>query len=107
MSGFIAMLDAHLMPMICQILARHPQVTSAILFGSRAKGTAHRASDIDLALQGSITALEASAIARELDEELPTLLHFDVHAFEGIDSVAVREHINRVGIRVYQADFNS
>jgi predicted nucleotidyltransferase len=34
-------------------LARFPEVEKAILFGSRAKGTHKRGSDIDLALVGS------------------------------------------------------
>jgi predicted nucleotidyltransferase len=30
------------------VLSRHPEVTGALLFGSRAKGTARPASDVDL-----------------------------------------------------------
>jgi predicted nucleotidyltransferase len=52
------------------VLARHPAITGAILFGSRAKGTAGPASDVDLALEGIADPLQAAAVAGEL-EELP------------------------------------
>ena len=34
------------------VLVRHPSVTRAVLFGSRAKGNFREGSDIDLALEG-------------------------------------------------------
>ena len=37
---------------ITGVLQRYPQVHRAVLFGSRAKGTARNGSDIDLALEG-------------------------------------------------------
>lgn len=33
-----------------QVLAEHPHVEYALLFGSRARGTAHQASDMDIAI---------------------------------------------------------
>jgi predicted nucleotidyltransferase len=38
------------------------------LFGSRAKGTHSRHSDIDLAVLGKVDALQVEALAAELDE---------------------------------------
>jgi predicted nucleotidyltransferase len=52
------------------VLRLHPEVHSATLFGSRAKGTHTPRSDVDLALSGQVTALRAETIAAEL-EELP------------------------------------
>ena len=40
---------------ISAILARHPQVNQAILYGSRAKGNYKHGSDIDLTLRGGAT----------------------------------------------------
>ena len=82
------------------VLSRHAGVTGAILFGSRAKGTAAAASDIDLALEGIEDPLLAERIASELDD-LPLPLRFDVKALSAIRSQPLLEHIRRVGIRIY------
>ncbi len=84
---------------ILTVLGRHPGITGAVLFGSRAKGVAHPASDIDLALEGVDDPLRAEAIASELDE-LPLPYRFDVKALSTIQSPALREHIARVGVRI-------
>lgn len=68
---------------VAAVLARHPQVSRAILFGSRAKGTNEPASDIDLALEGDVTAFEAASIAQEL-ADLPTPYAFDVQSLAAI-----------------------
>lgn len=67
--------------LICSVLRQHPEVQSATLFGSRAKGTHHERSDVDLALSGELGLLGAEAIAAELDE-LPLSYRFDVQALE-------------------------
>lgn len=86
--------------LIRSVLARHPSITGAILFGSRAKGTASPASDIDLALEGIADPLHAEAIASEL-EELPLPFHFDVKALAAIRHQPLVEHIARVGVRIH------
>ena len=86
--------------LIHAVLSRHPEVTGAILFGSRAKGVATTSSDIDLALEGVDDPLLAERIAAELDD-LPLPYRFDVKALSTIQSPLLLEHIQRVGIRVY------
>jgi predicted nucleotidyltransferase len=86
--------------LIRSVLARHPAVTGAILFGSRAKGTAQPASDVDLALEGVADPLQAEAIANEL-EELPLPYRFDVKAQTAIRHHPLLEHIERVGVRIH------
>jgi len=81
------------------VLARHGEITGAILFGSRAKGTASPASDIDLALEGIADELHAEAIAGEL-EDLPLPYRFDVKAKAAIRSRSLREHIERAGLKI-------
>lgn len=81
-------------------LARHAEITGAVLFGSRAKGTAAPASDVDLALEGAVDPLLAEASASEL-EELPLPYHFDVQALSAIKHRPLREHIARVGVKIY------
>ena len=85
--------------MIRGVLARHAEVTGALLFGSRAKGTSSPGSDIDLALEGISEPLRAEAIASEL-EELPLPYKFDVKALAAIKHQGLREHIGRVGMRL-------
>ena len=65
------------------VLRRHRAVTAAKLFGSRAKGTAGPASDIDLALWGELPASLLARIAGEL-EELPLPYTFDVQAYNAV-----------------------
>lgn len=83
-----------------RVISRHPEVREAKLFGSRAKGTHSTYSDVDLALWGDIDALGAEAIAAELDE-LPLPYLYDVKPFAAIKHPPLREHIERVGIRIY------
>ena len=86
--------------LIRSVLKRHTEVSGAILFGSRAKGTAAPSSDIDLALEGISDQLKAEAIASELDE-LPLPYRFDVVALLTVKSPQLSAHIARVGVRVY------
>ena len=87
--------------MISTIFRRHPAVTLATLFGSRANGTHTERSDVDLALTGQIDPLGAERIAGELDE-LPLPYQFDVKALNHIHYPPLLEHINRVGIVIYR-----
>ena len=86
--------------LIREVFKRHSNVTGALIFGSRAKGTATPSSDVDLAIEGVTNTLEAEAIASELDE-LPLPYHFDVVAVAAVKSARLREHITRVGVRIY------
>jgi predicted nucleotidyltransferase len=97
-----ALLDSEL-DLIRSVLGRHPQVRSATLFGSRAKGTHTLRSDVDLVLDGNLALLDAEAIAAEL-EELPLPYRFDVHALKWIAFTPLREHIERVGILIYAGE---
>ncbi len=95
-------LSEHELRLLRDTLRRHPRVVGAILFGSRAKGTHSPQSDVDLAVVGNLTPLEAESIAGEL-EELPLPYHFEVQSLERITHEPLREHIGRVGIRIYPA----
>ena len=93
-------LSARELELIRTVLARHPEITGAVLFGSRAKGTAQPASDVVLALEGIADPLQAEAIAGEL-EELPLPYKFDVKALAAIRHRPLLEHIERVGVRIH------
>ena len=86
--------------LIVSVFHKHPEIVSARLFGSRAKGTHTPQSDIDIALWGEVDALRAERIAAELDE-LPLPCAFDVKPFALIKLKALRDHIERVGIVIF------
>jgi predicted nucleotidyltransferase len=86
--------------LIRAVFCRHPEVTSATLFGSRAKGTHSEHSDVDLVVTGEVPALRAESLAAELDE-LPLPYRFDVQSLGQMHSPSLLEHIRRVGIVIY------
>jgi predicted nucleotidyltransferase len=76
------------------------QSLEARVFGSRAKGTHERSSDIDLTLFGNISSQLLAQIAGELDE-LPLPYHFDVNNYASIRDLAVKAHIDRIAQPIY------
>src|SRR5688572_2291287 len=86
--------------MIQGVLQRHPGVSTAVIFGSRAKGIHTARSDVDLIVTGEISPLRAEAMAAEL-EELPLPYRFEVQSLAHIHYQPLLEHIERVGILIY------
>lgn len=84
------------------VLARHPQVREAILYGSRARASHSPGSDIDLTLVGGddLTLDVLSAIMHELDDLLLPY-SFDLSIFHKISDPNVRAHIQRTGKLFY------
>ena len=83
---------------ICGVLTRYPQVEKAVLYGSRAKGSYRKGSDIDLTLCGGadLTLSVRHTIATELDDLfLPYMI--DLSIFRDIGDSDLIEHIQRVG----------
>jgi predicted nucleotidyltransferase len=76
-------LTDHELARVRNVFGRHPEVTRAILFGSRVKGTHAPHSDVDLAITGDVTPLTAEMIAGELDE-LPLPYRFEVQPLDRI-----------------------
>jgi uncharacterized protein len=80
------------------VLARFPEVDQAVLFGSRAKGTAKPGSDIDLSLRGD--ALDWRTVGR-IHEALDDLLlpyRFSLIVLDHDLDPEVAAHVARVGI---------
>jgi uncharacterized protein len=88
--------------LVRSVFRLHPEVQTATLFGSRAKGTHSPRSDVDLAVTGAVSALRAETIASEL-EELPLPYRFDVQALDQIRFKPLLEHIQRAGLQIYPA----
>jgi predicted nucleotidyltransferase len=94
-------LPAKTVEQIGGVLARHPQVEKAVLYGSRAKGNYKNGSDIDLTLQGNgLDYHELLKIMGELDDLLLPYT-IDLSLFNMIDHAGLREHIQRVGQELY------
>ena len=87
---------------IRQVLASHPEVEAAILYGSRALGRQRPASDIDLTLIGpAISAASLARIDADLDDLLlPWMIDLSCHA--SIHHPALLAHIERAGLKLYR-----
>ncbi|MEN9991999.1 MAG: hypothetical protein RLZZ224_1701 [Verrucomicrobiota bacterium] len=84
------------------VLAQHPRVVKALLYGSRAKGNYKIGSDIDLTLFGEgLEYSEMMDIAMELDDLLLPYM-IDLSIFEKLDHAELKEHIERAGQLFYE-----
>lgn len=87
---------------IIRVLKKFPQIQEAVLFGSRAMGTSKPASDVDIALKGSITLQIVARVKALLEEESPIPYTFDVADYHTIETPAFKEHIDRHGLVIYK-----
>lgn len=87
---------------IINVFTKNFKIKKVLLYGSRAKGNYKNGSDIDLTLIGKdIDILELNNILLELDE-LYLPYSFDISIFEKIENKELIDHINRVGITIYE-----
>ncbi|WP_228024719.1 nucleotidyltransferase domain-containing protein [cf. Phormidesmis sp. LEGE 11477] len=78
------------------------EIDQVILFGSRAKGTHHRGSDVDLSIKGKgITYSTVIQLSESLNEERPLPYFFDVVDYDSLGNEPLRDHIDRVGIVLF------
>jgi predicted nucleotidyltransferase len=77
-------------------------IDRVVLYGSRALGTHKLGSDIDLALFGSEVTPDLIASIAILIDDLLLPYTLDLTAYAYIDNDALREHIDRVGIHLFQ-----
>ena len=96
-------LKTEIITAIRDALAAFPSVNAAVLYGSRAKGTFRPGSDIDLTL---MTDQEPGNLLFQVIDALEQLnlpYGFDVSLFHHIDNDNLKEHIQRVGLELYNA----
>ncbi len=87
---------------VVKIISQNTKIKQIILFGSRAMGTFHNGSDIDIALVGEDLGLtDLSEILVNLDD-LYLPYTFDLVIYNRISEPALIDHINRVGIEFYK-----
>ena len=76
--------------------AEIPQIEEVVLFGSRAKGTYKKGSDIDLAIKGEDCTVQlALTLQGILNEELPIPYMVDVVHYESLEHQDLIEHIDQ------------
>lgn len=96
-------LNDHEVDLIRSVFRNRKEVLFVVLFGSRAKGDARPNSDVDLAVSGELSALQIEELAMTL-EELPLPYKFDVQRLEAIQNPLLMDHIQRVGVKLYEKD---
>lgn len=78
---------------------KYPEIEKILIFGSRALGTFHNGSDIDLALFGEkISAESILGLSAKLNEISPIAYKVDLIHFETLENEALKEHILRVAL---------
>jgi predicted nucleotidyltransferase len=89
---------------IKQVFASFPGVEKAIIYGSRAKGNYHGASDIDITLVGSnLDISDLFKIENHIDD-LMMPYKTDISIYHKITNNEVAEHINRIGKVFYKKE---
>ena len=75
------------------------EIKKVKIYGSRAKGTFHKGSDIDFAIwitdEGKLSSIKAEL------EDLPTPYKFDVINYETLTNEALKNSIDTDGIEIY------
>lgn len=95
-------LDHMIKDKIIELSQKH-QLSKVVLFGSRAKGTNSTVSDIDLAVWGVKTPAQYLDYKASIEEDIPTLLMFDIVDMESyMVSDTLREEIRKDGITLYE-----
>src|SRR5438477_5883310 len=83
---------------VINVLAGFPEIQRAVLFGSRAKGTHKRGSDIDLAVIGDKLDWRTVGRIDSALDDLPVPYRFSLVRFGKRTDPDVAAHIQRVGI---------
>ena len=99
-------LKPHTIKAIQDVFAKHKAIEKAILYGSRAKGNYRNGSDIDITLVGkTLTLSKQFSIETDLDDLLLPY-KMDISILHKIENEDLKDHINRVGINLYNSSDN-
>ena len=93
--------------LICRTLSLYKGIEEVLIFGSRAKGTDKKGSDIDLAIKGlQCTSLLAMELQGKCNETLPIPYKVDIVDYNSVTDTHLKEHIDRTGLLFYQKTRN-
>jgi predicted nucleotidyltransferase len=87
---------------LVEVLSQNESIERTVLFGSRAKGTYHEGSDIDLCLTGTDINLSVLSRLEARIDDLDMPWKVDLVPEAMIDSKALLDHIHRVGAVLYE-----
>ncbi len=87
---------------IQRTLSQFREIEKAVLYGSRAKGNYKAGSDIDLTLYGAGLSQETLMDVSIALDDLLLPYTIDLSIYASLDSHALREHIDRIGLIFYQ-----
>ena len=79
-------------------LAKKYNIQKLILFGSRARGTFYEKSDIDIAISGG----DKTSFSFDVNENVSTLLEFDIIDLDKNIQKKLRDSIEKDGIVIYE-----
>jgi predicted nucleotidyltransferase len=86
---------------------RFAEIDLVILFGSRAKGTHKKGSDVDLVISGvAVSYAIVNELSYLLNEESVLPYYFDILYFADISSVALLAHIKEYGVVLNKSTTN-
>lgn len=88
---------------IKSVFCEYPEIDKVMIYGSRAKGDYRKNSDIDLSIVGGVNLDKILSIETKLDD-LFLPYEFDLSIFNKIKNIALKEHINRVGLTFYEKE---
>lgn len=100
-------LSDHVVGQINGVFSQWAQIKRAVLYGSRAKGTYKRGSDIDLVLYGDGLVPEDLAKIEDQLDDLFLPYEIDLSIFHCLDHDELKAHIHRVGVVFYPANSES
>ncbi len=83
------------------VFKKFDNINEVILFGSRALGTHKTASDIDLAIKGSVDINILSKLKYALEEDTNLPYFFDVVIYDNLDNLELKKHIDEFGKIIY------
>ena len=83
------------------VFAQYAKIEKVILYGSRAKGTQHQGSDIDLTLVGKLLKLDDLYAIDEALDDLYLPYFIDLSLYDQIDNQSLIDHIQRRGKDFY------
>ena len=81
--------------------SQYADVEKVVLYGSRAKGNYKPFSDVDITLMGDITHNQLNRLSMDIDDLLLPY-QFDISIFHTLANPDLIDHIQRVGITIYQ-----
>jgi predicted nucleotidyltransferase len=88
---------------ITDVFRNDPRIHGAAVFGSRAKGDHKPYSDVDIVLYGDLNPIDVERVTCDLDE-LPFVYNFDVVAYGLVNNPELRQHIEKVGVSIYEKE---